>query len=179
VPGSQLLRIASPTAFDALTQWRSLGGTERRENLVTRSSLGDPRRVATESYRELSGFIAIFEVKRLALSTVVKTLMPLLLMTLIIYTTLHFPPVLIKEKVATNSQLGNVGYTIAIEYAFFVFFGLTTFSIVAALTAQHMRHIKQNAMAVATERGTRVIFALAVAGVIAGAIWLSPPPAGP
>jgi len=88
--------IASPTAFSDLTQWQALGGIERRENLVTDSSLGDPRRVGTESYRELSGFISMFDVKRLALSTVIKTLMPLLLMTLIIYTTLHFPPVLIK-----------------------------------------------------------------------------------
>jgi ABC-type branched-subunit amino acid transport system substrate-binding protein len=187
--GSQISPIASPTAFDDLTQWRALGGTERRENLVTSSSLGDPRRVATESFRELSGFIASFEVKRLALSTVVKTLMPLLLMTLIIYTTLHFPPVLIKEKVtvavtgalsgavllvAINSQLGSVGYTIAIEYAFFVFFGLTTFSIVAALMAQHLRHTKRDRLAVATEVGTRLVFALAVMAVVAGALWLSP-----
>jgi ABC-type branched-subunit amino acid transport system substrate-binding protein len=180
--------IASPTAFTDLTQWQALGGTERRENLVTNSSLGDPRRVNTESYRELSGFIATFDVKRLALSTVVKTLMPLLLMTLIIYTTLHFPPVLIKEKVtvaitgalsgavlltAINSQLGSIGYTIAIEYAFFVFFGLTTFTIVAALVAQHLRHVKREQMAVATERLTRLVFALAIVGLLAGAWWVS------
>jgi branched-chain amino acid transport system substrate-binding protein len=180
--------IASPTAFSDLTQWEPLGSTERRENLVTDSSLGDPRRVATESYRELSGFIASFDVRRLALSTVMKTLMPLLLMTLIIYTTLHFPPALIKEKVtvaitgalsgavlltAINSQLGSIGYTIAIEYAFFVFFGLTTFTIVAALAAQHWRNMKRETLARATDRGTRLVFALAIAGLLAGAWWVS------
>jgi branched-chain amino acid transport system substrate-binding protein len=180
--------IASPTAFSDLTQWQPLGSTERRENLVTSSSLGDPRRGATESYRELSGFIATFDVKRRALSTVAKSLMPLLLMTLIIYTTLHFPPVLIKEKVtvaitgalsgavlltAINSQLGSIGYTIAIEYAFFVFFGLTTFIIVAALAAHHFRHIKRDRLAAATELGTRVVFLLAIVGLLVGAWWVS------
>jgi ABC-type branched-subunit amino acid transport system substrate-binding protein len=185
---TSLSAIASPTAFAELTQWRTLGGEERRENLVTASSLGDPRRLASESSRELSGFLATFDVKRRALSTVVKTLMPLLLMTLIIYTTLHFPPALIKEKVtvaitgalsgavlltAINSQLGSIGYTVAIEYAFFIFFGLTTFSIIAALAAQHWRNVKRERTAVATEWGTRIVFALAVFTVLGGAWWIS------
>ena len=180
--------IASPTAFNDLTQWSPIGGVERRENLVTDSSLGDPRRGAAESYRELSGFEATFDVKRNALATVAKTLMPLLLMTLIIYTTLHFPPVLIKEKVtvaitgalsgavlltAINSQLGSIGYTIAIEYAFFVFFGLTTFIIVTALAAQHFRHLKRESLAMLTERGTQAIFLLAIVALVYGAWYMS------
>ncbi len=72
-----------------------------------------------------------------------------------------------------NTQLGSVGYTIAIEYAFFVFFGLTTFVIVAALTSQHLRHVKRDHLAVATEQGTRLVFALAVAGLVAGALLIS------
>jgi branched-chain amino acid transport system substrate-binding protein len=185
------LPAASPTAFTALTQWQALGNTERRENLVTHSALGDPRRLGTEAQRELSGFIATYDVKRLALSTVVKTLMPLLLMTLIIYTTLHFPPVLIKEKVtvaitgalsgavlltAINNQLGSIGYTIAIEYAFFVFFGLTTLTIVSALVALHLRHIKRDGLALAIDRGTRGLFALSVFALLAGAWWVSSAP---
>ncbi len=180
--------IASPTAFAELTQWQALGGTERRENLVTGSALGDPRRIGSEDYRELSGFIATFDVQRRWLSTVAKTLMPLLLMTLIIYATLHFPPVLIKERVtvavtgalsgavlltAINSQLGGVGYTIAIEYAFFMFFGLTTFIIVAALAGHHLRHGKHEHWAKVTEQGTRVVFILAILGVAAGAWWVA------
>ncbi len=186
---SPLSLVASSTAFTALTQWQPLGGTERRENLVTPSTLGDPRLAVTQGFRELSGFVALFRVKRLALSTVVKSLMPLLLMTLIIYTTLHFPPVLIKEKVtvavtgalsgavllvAIDTQLGSVGYTIAIEYAFFVFFGLTTFSIVAALAAHHLRHVKHDHFALITEQGARVVFALAVACLVVGALIISP-----
>ena len=189
--GPETLRSASPTAFRELTQWEALGAKEQRENLVTDSTLGDPRRVGTESYRELSGFTTTVEVKRRALATLAKTLMPLFLMTLIIYATLHFPPVLIKEKVtvavtgalsgavlltAINNQLGSIGYTIAIEYAFFVFFGLSTFSIIAALTAEHFRHIKRAHMAIATERATRAIFLLAIVGLLAGAWYIATSP---
>ena len=185
---AQTSPIASRTAFDELAQWRPIGGAERRENLVTDSSLGDPRRGGVENYRELSGFEATFDVSRRALATVAKNLMPLLLMTLIIYTTLHFPPVLIKEKVtvaitgalsgavlltAINAQLGSIGYTIALEYAFFVFFGLTTFIVVTALAAQHFRHIKRESLAKATERGTQAIFLLAIVGLVYGAWYMS------
>jgi ABC-type branched-subunit amino acid transport system substrate-binding protein len=185
--GAAPLPIASPEAFRNLTLWDTLGASERRENLVTDSSLGDPRRTGAEGYRELSGFVANVDVRRRALATLAKNLMPLMLMTLIIYTTLHFPPALVKEKVvvavtgalsgavlltAINSQLGGVGYTIAVEYAFFVFFGLTTVSIVAALTAEHYR-AKHPAIARMTERGTRVLFLLAIIGLLGGAWWLS------
>jgi ABC-type branched-subunit amino acid transport system substrate-binding protein len=180
--------IAASTAFQDLSQWRALGGVERRENLVTESELGDPRRFGSNLNRELSGFIATFDVERRALSTVVKSLMPLLLMTLIIYTTLHFPPALIKEKVtvaitgalsgavlltAINSQLGGIGYTVAIEYAFYVFFGLTTLTIIAALLAQHWRNTDRNALALAADRGTRAVFVAAIGGLLAGAWWVS------
>jgi hypothetical protein len=69
--------------------------------------------------------------------------------------------------------LGSIGYTIAIEYAFFVFFGLTTFTIVAALAAHHLRHVKRDHLALATERGTRIIFLLAILGLLAGAWFVS------
>jgi ABC-type branched-subunit amino acid transport system substrate-binding protein len=191
-PRGQAAPIASPEAFRGLTQWTPLRIAERRQDLVTDSSLGDPSRVGVEDYRELSGFVATVEVKRRALATLLKTLMPLMLMTLIVYATLYFPPVLVREKVlvavtgalsgavlltAVNGQLGGVGYIMAVEYAFFVFFGLTTFSIVAALTAERFRHHERGHLAIATERAAQVVFLLAIAGLLVGA-WLVSASAG-
>ncbi|NJM11401.1 MAG: hypothetical protein HC889_05535 [Synechococcaceae cyanobacterium SM1_2_3] len=100
---------------------------------MTHSALGDPRRTGVESYRELSGFLVTVEVARRAVATLVKSLLPLLLMTLIMYASLYFPSALLKEKVSVaitgalsgavllssiNSQLGGIGYTIAVEYVF-------------------------------------------------------------
>jgi hypothetical protein len=155
VPNERAAETASPIAamaFRDLTQWDPIGAHERRENLVTASALGDPRRVGAESYRELSGFLVSIDLHRRTLATLAKTLLPLVLMTLIMYASLYFPVALVKEKVtvaitaalsgavlltAINSQLGSIGYTIMVEYAFFVFFGLSTLCIASVLAAAH------------------------------------------
>ena len=85
--------------FRDLTQWEPVGANQRRENLVTDSPLGDPSRIGVESYRELSGFLAAIEVQRRAVATLAKTLMPLLLMTVIMFASLYFPHGLVKEKI--------------------------------------------------------------------------------
>jgi ABC-type branched-subunit amino acid transport system substrate-binding protein len=187
-PGSPV----SPVAFRNLTQWRPLGTGERRENLVTESALGDPRHVGVESHRELSGFLVSIALERRAIATLAKSLLPLFLMTLIMYASLHFPVALVKEKVtvavtgalsgavlltAINSQLGNIGYTIAIEYAFFVFFGLSLLCIVAVLGAERLRAAGRIDAAIVTEHATRILFLIGAGGTLCGgaALWLSGP----
>jgi branched-chain amino acid transport system substrate-binding protein len=186
-PSGGTASIASPAAFRNLTQWDALGAHERRENLVTDSALGDPRRVGVESYRELSGFLVTVDVRRRALATLSKTLMPLFLMTLIMFASLYFPVALVKEKVtvaitgalsgavllsAINSQLGSIGYTVALEYAFYIFFALSTLCIVSVLGAERLRAAGRAAVAVRTDQLTRAVFLLAVAVIVAGAIGL-------
>jgi ABC-type branched-subunit amino acid transport system substrate-binding protein len=181
------LSIASPEAFRNLTQWTPLGASERRDNLVTESALGDPRRSGAESFRELSGFLVNVDVQRRALATLAKSLLPLLLMTFIMYASLYFPHGLVKEKVtvaitgalsgavlltAINSQLGGVGYTVAVEYAFYIFFGLSTLCIVSVLGAERLRVAGRSAVAVKTEYWTRIVFLASVGLLVAGAVWM-------
>ncbi len=180
--------IAAATAFRDLTQWQPIGASERRENLVTESALGDPGRIGVESYRELSGFLVTVDVQRRAIATLAKTLMPLLLMTVIMYASLYFPHGLVKEKItvaitgalsgavlltAINSQLGGIGYTVAVEYAFYVFFGLSTLCIVSVLGAERLRVAGRTQVAVRTEKWTKVIFLAMVAAIVAGATLLA------
>jgi hypothetical protein len=180
--------ITSPAAFRNLTQWTPLGASERRDNLVTDSALGDPRRGGVESYRELSGFQVSVGVQRRALSTLAKTLLPLLLMTVIMFASLYFPHALVKEKITVaitaalsgavllasiNSQLGGIGYTVAVEYAFYVFFALSTLCIVSVLAAERLRVAGHATVATRTEFWTRLGFLLAVACIVAGTVGLS------
>ena len=184
---AETLAIASPDAFRNLTQWEPLGARSRRENLVTHSALGDPRRTGVESYRELSGFLVTVEVARRAVATLVKSLLPLLLMALIMYASLYFPSALLKEKVsvaitgalsgavllsAINSQLGGIGYTIAVEYVFYVFFALSLLCIISVLSAERLRVASRSEAAVRTVHWTRMVFALAVVGTVVGALGL-------
>jgi hypothetical protein len=108
-------------------------------------------------------------------------------MTMIMFASLYFPHGLVKEKVtvaitaalsgavlltAINSQLGSIGYTITVEYAFYVFFGLSVLCIVSVLLAERFRTAARVKAAAATELLTKVMFALAVGATMGGAVYL-------
>jgi hypothetical protein len=168
-------------AFRLLSQWRFIGAHHRRENFVAESSLGDPLRVGHVNYRELSGYAAAFDVRRLSLTTVIKTLLPLLLMTCILYASLHFPPTMVEAKIgvaitavltgvvllnAVNTQLGAVGYTVAVEWAFYVYFALGLLHIVSVIIAEDMRGKKRAPAADRVDYWSRVTFVMSVVGLL-------------
>jgi branched-chain amino acid transport system substrate-binding protein len=169
----------APLAFRNLTQWQPVRVAQRRDNLVTESALGDPGLVGLERVRELSGFNVSIDLSRRVFATLAKTLLPLGLMALIMFASLYFPHALVKEKVtvaitaalsgavllsAINSQLGNVGYVIAVEYGFYVFFALCLLCIVAVLAAERFRVAGRPSMAVAVEQSGRYLFLLGMVG---------------
>jgi ABC-type branched-subunit amino acid transport system substrate-binding protein len=172
----------APFAFRNLTQWLPMRATQRRDNLVTESALGDPGLVGLERVRELSGFNVSVDLNRRVIATLAKTLLPLGLMALIMFASLYFPHALVKEKVtvaitaalsgavllsAINSQLGNVGYVIAVEYVFYVFFTLCLLCIIAVLAAERFRVAGRSSMAVAVEQTGRYLFMLGMVGTAA------------
>jgi ABC-type branched-subunit amino acid transport system substrate-binding protein len=174
--------VAADDAFRDLTQWSVTNASSRRESLVTDSALGDPRVTALNRTRELSGFTVTVEVRRRVVATLIKTLLPLLLMAMIMYATLHFPPVLIKEKVTVavtaaltgtvllgsiNAQLGTVGYVMDVEYVFYIFFALCLFAIVSALAGERLRMLGRVGPATKVENAGQFLFILAFAGVAA------------
>jgi branched-chain amino acid transport system substrate-binding protein len=180
--------VASANAFRNLTQWVATEVQERRDDFVTNSTLGDLRRAGAERDREQSGFVVTVSLQRRAMSTLVKSLLPLVLMTVIMFASLKFPHALVKEKItvavtaalsgavlltAINSQLGSVGYTIAVEYAFYVFFALSVLCIVSVLVAERLRAGDRMVAAVHVERWTQFAFLLAVALTVAAAIGLA------
>jgi hypothetical protein len=94
------------------------------------------------------------ELRRRTIVTLAKTLLPLLIMTLIMLASLYFPRALVKGKItvvvtaalsgaallaAVNSQLGSVGYTMAVECAFYIFSTLYLLCIVSVLAAERLR----------------------------------------
>jgi hypothetical protein len=171
---------ASAEAFRELSQWTFLGAHQQRENFVAKSSLGDPRRLGRENFRELSGYAASFDLQRRSITLLTKNLLPLWLMTCILYASLHFPSVLIQPKIGVamtavltgmvllnlvNSQLGSIGYTVFVEYAFYVYFALGLLHIVSVLITEHLREIGREAVARRADVWTRVIFIAGVLGL--------------
>ncbi len=59
---------------------------------------------------------------------------------------------------AINSQLGNVGYVIAVEYGFYLFFALCLLCIPTVLIAERQRLVGSPQLALTVERAGRVTF---------------------
>jgi branched-chain amino acid transport system substrate-binding protein len=177
----------APAAFRNLTQWLPLSSEQRRDILVTDSALGNPRLVGVERVRELSGYRLDVELTRRTLATLAKTLLPLAIMSLIMLGSLWFPHGLVKEKITVavtaalsgavllapvNSQLGTVGYTMAVEYVFYIFFVLCLLCIVAVLAAERLRVCGRGVAAASAENVTRGLFLVAMIGTVAAA-WIA------
>ena len=179
--------VASPQAFRQLSRWKALEAIARRDNLVTNSALGNPELVGVERQRELSGFLVTVEIERRALTTLAKSLLPLLIMSLILFASLFFPAELTNQKVTVavtgalsgavlltniNNQLGGIGYTIALEYVFYLFFLLTLSAIVSAMLSTKLRVANRAKLAKRIERFTRLFFVAIIAGALVGALCL-------
>ena len=108
-------------------------------------------------------------------------------MTLMMFASLWFPPALVRDKVAVaitgalsgavllvsiNSQLGNIAYTMDVEYAFYVFFALALLCILSVSLAERLRNSGHGQAALLTERATRLVFFLSVA-TVAAVGWLA------
>jgi branched-chain amino acid transport system substrate-binding protein len=176
---------AAEDAFRRLSQWKFIAAHQQRENFVAKSSLGDPRRTGHGNFRELSGYAASFEMQRRSLSTVTKNMLPLLIMTCILYASLHFPAVLVQAKIgvamtailtgmvllnSVNAQLGSIGYTVAVEYAFYVYFGLGLLHIVSVLLSERLRANGQIESAARSDFWSRIAFLGAVLVLIVATV---------
>ena len=177
----------SPVAFRNLSQWEPLRASQRRDSLVTQSALGDPRLVGFERVRELSGFNVTIELRRRVLPTLAKTLLPLGLMALMMYASLYFPPSMSTPRVTVlvtgalagtvllasiNSQLGNIGYVISVEYGFYAYFFLCLLCLIAAFLIERYRAAARPGAVLLVERVSRHLFLLGLVSTIAAA-WLA------
>lgn len=72
---------------------------------------------------------------------------------------------------ATGGQLSDIGYTITVEYAFYVFFALSLLCVVGVMIAERQRAVGQGAIATATERWTHALFVAGVLLTVAGGVF--------
>lgn len=186
VKGQEDSGVPDPEAFRNLTQWNAVRIGQQRYASSTRSDLGSEQGAGLEQGRELSGYNLTVVLQRSVISAVTKTMLPLAVLTLIMLASLFFPHSLVKETVmvvitvalagavllsSINSQLGDVGYILAVEYVFYLFFVLCLFSIVGVLAAERLRKAGRKPFARNVTLWTRVIFIFALVAA-AGMGWL-------
>jgi branched-chain amino acid transport system substrate-binding protein len=141
-----------------LSNWDFKEIRHEPDTLNSYSTRGQPGAFHSNNETQFSGFDATIGIKRKTLVYLFKNLLPLLLLVVVVYLTLYFPPSLLKERLtiaisrmlasavlltAINSQLTDVGYTTAIEYGFYGFFGLCIYCVLVGLLTERL-HSRKN-----------------------------------
>jgi hypothetical protein len=140
----------------------------------------------TDNRDEFGGFDTAVVVQRDVLAFIVKTLVPLFLLVLVVFATLFFPlnltssrasvPVtgILTSAVLLNSisgQLPPLGYTMALEYIFYVFFGLCLVAMCSAFIGDILRGKTYHGHAIAVDQIARFAYVGVVFLTIAFFAW--------
>ena len=140
--------------YQALELWQFKGLQHARETFATSSTRGNPLLFDTNIQVDYPGLAATVILQRRFNIFLVKTLLPLGLLVLVLYSTLYFSKNLAKERLTVaisallssavlltsiNAQLADAGYTVAIEYGFYIFFSLCLFCILVGLGIERIR----------------------------------------
>ena len=136
-----------------LPLWKFKSIQYAKEAIRTTSTEGNPQFFNAENRVDYPGLSVTMTLQRRSLIFLVKNLLPLMLLALVPMMTLYFPTNLVKERppvavsgiitgvvllVGANNQLPEVGYTTALEYVFYLFFGLTLFTIVVGIVSDRL-----------------------------------------
>jgi len=159
-------------------QWEGRQVERFRDEVVSKNSLGDPEAIQSGRALEFSGFKAVVTVQRQVLVFLKKNLLPLGLLTLVVYSTLFYPESVLKERLtvpvagmlsasvllaATQNKLGDIGYTTAAEYMFYLFFFVSLMAMLSALTEERLRLGGWKRLSLFVRRSSHLMFPVSVA----------------
>ena len=176
----------SSDAYRNLQLWHVTDAHPFVDAFSVRSTLGKPALFDTASRVEYGGFDTEVVLRRNVIAFMVKTLIPLFLLGLVVFATLFFPTTLAKERttipvtgiltsavllISISNQLPPLGYTVALEYIFYVFFGLCLMSMVVGLLSEVLRNRKLPGRAAGIDLFGRLFYVVAVAATIAVFWW--------
>ena len=178
--------VVEDGAYSGLQLWRFLQLRYFVDSFSSGSTLGRPSLLAPGAKTEFAGFNAAVVLQRDFVIFIVKTLMPLFLLVMVVFATLFFPETLFRERItlpitailtsavlliAVNNQLGDIGYTTAIEAVFYVFFGLCLMAMVSGYGHEQLRQRGKGRLAAIVDRSAQVLYGGTVCAMIALLYW--------
>ncbi len=140
--------------YQSLQLWNFKKLQYAQETFSSTSTRGNPRLFDANLRVDYPGLSATITLQRRFAVFLVKALLPLGLLVLVLFSTLFFSENMAKERLtvaisallssavlltAINAQLADTGYTVAIEYGFYLFFGLCLFCILIGLIVERLR----------------------------------------
>ena len=160
-------------AYSGLELWRFLGLRYFVDSLSSGSTLGKAALFDSGLKTEFAGFDTVIVLHRSSAIYILKNLLPLFLLVLVVFATLFFPETLFRERVtipvtailtsavlllAVDNQLGDVGYTVAVEKIFYIFFALCLMVMLAGFGHERLRHAGRKEMCAVVDRIAQVFY---------------------
>ncbi|MBD2188725.1 ABC transporter substrate-binding protein [Pseudanabaena mucicola] len=147
------LKLPKPEAlerqpFQGLQLWNFKDITYFQDSSRSTSTQGDPDLLQANAQVEYPGLSVRMSFQRKTLVFLSKNLLPLILLSLLTYCCLFFPYTMFVPRtmapasallsgivllLSFNNQLPEVGYTVALEYVFYVYFSLCLLPIVVTV----------------------------------------------
>lgn len=177
--------VDAGSTIDVIPNWEATYVNFFPTSVGNTSALGDPYFIAGTSGVTYSQFAATVEIQRDVASFLVKNLLPLFLLTIVVYIGLWLP---FKDHTArvslavtgiltgavmlntVTSSLPSVDYTVAIEWAYYVFIALAASTVVVTLVGRHWQDERRLASVRALNRFARVYYPVVV-GLVGVAYW--------
>jgi ABC-type branched-subunit amino acid transport system substrate-binding protein len=148
---------------------------------ATGSTLGQQSLSDSNVRTEFAAFNAVVVLRRDFAIFIVKTLVPLVLLVLVVFATLFFPETLFRERInipvtailtsavlllTVNNQLGDVGYTVALEKIFYAFFGLCLMTMLSGYGHEQLRQRGTGRLATVLDHAAKVLYVGIVCAVM-------------
>jgi branched-chain amino acid transport system substrate-binding protein len=167
--------------YAGLQLWRFVRLRYFVDAFATGSTLGQPSLSNSRVKTEFAAFNATVVLRRDFAIFIVKTLVPLFLLVLVVFATLFFPETLFRERINTpvtailtsavllltvSNQLGDVGYTVAIEKIFYAFFGLCLMTMLSGYGHEQLRQRGTGRLATILDHAAKVLYVGIVCAVI-------------
>jgi hypothetical protein len=160
-------------AYSGLELWRFLRLRYFVDSLSSGSTLGKAALFDSGLKIEFAGFDTMIVLRRSSAVFILKNLLPLFLLALVVFATLFFPETLFRERVTIpvtamltsavllltiDNQLGDVGYTVAVEKIFYVFFALCLMTMLAGFGHERLRHAGRKRLCAVVDRTAQVLY---------------------
>ncbi len=133
-----------------ITDWEVKGANFFPNTITNETTLGNPSFFGTDSNLEYSRFNAVIDIKRDTLSFITKNLLPILFLVGISYLIMFLPfgegsvaavsgtlvAVAFFHLSLANGLPDEIGYAVALDYAFYVIYGLIIFQLLLLVISQ-------------------------------------------
>jgi branched-chain amino acid transport system substrate-binding protein len=172
--------------FESINEWQPVNGLYHTETVHEYTTRGDPAHFGNKADIQRSQFYAGIEIQRDVIRFTSKTMLPVFFIIALAYLGLFLPNQEFETitGIMTGTVLSvvffhvdlsgrlNVGYTVALDYAFYVIYALLAIELMISIIAWH-RSVKDKGNSVMVVRLFWLMRILYPTVLIGGSLWMA------